>query len=260
MDKRGVELLAMPNRPQDTTFVLTYTLFLCKLPLLLRAAARKSRRRGSFDMSSLVAPQLEQATVVPSEPQARKLSSPSDVKLNFPTPLGRLTDVRIIQKHDNIARGVISMKHLCLRLGVGTVTLALHAQPDCCVRRPLHSSLDQGVGAELDDAASAGRFDGADSDVGSGTSALLSSWFSENRNLFNARSMGASPTRLGAARRRAFPSSDFLSSPSTRIRHSSVWPCARPPLINALQPGQRSDVPCAMKSLCLRYGLLGTGS
>ena len=40
------------------------------------------------------------------------------------------------------------------------------------------------MGAELDDAASAGRFDGADSDVGSGVSALSSSWFSANRTLF----------------------------------------------------------------------------
>ena len=49
------------------------------------------------------------------------------------------------------------------------------------------------MGAELDEAASAGKFDGADSDVGSGTSALLSSWFSANLTLFNARRVGASP-------------------------------------------------------------------
>ena len=56
---------------------------------------------------------------------------------------------------------------------------------------------------------------------------------------------------------------DELSLPlssSTRIRQSSVWPCAPPPLTNALQPGQRSDVPCVMKSLWLRYSLLRTGS
>ena len=54
----------------------------------------------------------------------------------------------------------------------------------------------EGVGAELDHAASAGRFGGAVSVVGSGTSALLSSWISANRTLFNARPVGASPTRL----------------------------------------------------------------
>ena len=48
------------------------------------------------------------------------------------------------------------------------------------------SAGSEDVGAELDDAASAGRFGGADSDVGSGISALLSSWFSGNRTLFNA--------------------------------------------------------------------------
>ena len=82
------------------------------------------------------------------------------------------------------------MVRLCLRLGMRTVTRALHAQLDRCVRalQALHSSLDQalrfqtrvvlsrsGVAAELDDAASAGRFHGADSGVGSGISALLSS-------------------------------------------------------------------------------------
>ena len=102
--------------------------FLCKLPLLLRAAARKSRRRGSFDMSSLVAP--GQATVVPSEPQARKLSRDSVPTVhinkkrplpttNFPTPL---------------AHEVTNMKSLCLRLRIGVVTRALHAQSDCRVR------------------------------------------------------------------------------------------------------------------------------
>ena len=118
----------------------------------------------------------------------------------------------------------------------------------------------RGVAAELDDAASAGRFDGATSDVGSGTSALSSTRLSAHRTLFNARPVRASPTRRAAARKRAFTSSVFLISHSTRIRHSSVCPCARPPLTNALQPGQRSDVPCATKSLCLRYSLLGTGS
>ena len=77
--------------------------------------------------------------------------------------------------------------------------------------------------------------------MGSGTSALSSTRLSANRTLFNAGPVVASPTRLAAERRQAFPSSVFLISPSTRIRHSSVWPCAR----------QRSDVPCAMKSLCL---------
>ena len=88
----------------------------------------------------------------------------------------------------------------------------------------------------------------------------LRHWFSAVRTLFNARPVGASPTRLAAARRRVFFSSVFLSSLSARIRHSSVWPCARPPLISALQTKQRSHVPCAMKSLCLRYSLLVTGS
>ena len=48
--------------------------FFCRLPLPLRAAARRSRRHDSFDMNSLVVPPLEQATVVPSLPQARSLS------------------------------------------------------------------------------------------------------------------------------------------------------------------------------------------
>ena len=117
----------------------------------------------------------------------------------------------------------------------------------------------EGVAAGLDEAASEGRY-GADSDVGSGISALSSCRPSANSTLFNARPVGASPTRLAAVRRQAFTSSVFLFSPSTRIRHSSVWPCARPPLTDALQPRQRSDVPYAMKSLCLRYSLLGTGS
>ena len=108
--------------------------FLCKLKLLLRAAARKSKRRGTFDMSSLVAPPLEQETVVPSEPQARRLSRDSQSQSFTSTrnvPFRRQTSRHRIQKHVNIARGVISMKPLCLRLGVGTVTRALHAQPDC---------------------------------------------------------------------------------------------------------------------------------
>ena len=70
--------------------------------------------------------------------------------------------------------------------------------------------------------------------MGPGTSTLLSSWFSANRTLFNARPVGASP---------CLRCEDGLSPSSTRIHQSSVWPCARPPLTNALQPGQRSDVP-----------------
>ena len=72
--------------------------------------------------------------------------------------------------------------------------------------------------------------------------------FADKRRVCMSCTVGVSPTRLAAARRLAFPSSVFLNSPSTRIRHSSVWPCARPPLISALQPRHRSDVPCAMKS------------
>ena len=61
------------------------------------------------------------------------------------------------------------MDSLCLGLRVGIVTQALHAQPDCCVTgtsRPFtrhlirhfiqgSEGLTEGVGAELDDAASA---------------------------------------------------------------------------------------------------------
>ena len=62
MDQNWVELVAMPNLPRyhicvDVHFAMV---FLCKLPLQLRAAARKSRKRGSCDMSSLVAPSQEQ--------------------------------------------------------------------------------------------------------------------------------------------------------------------------------------------------------
>ena len=131
MDQNWIELLAMPNRSQDATFVLARTLR-DGLPLLLRAAARKSRSRDSFDMSSVVIPPLEQAPVVPSEPEARKLSRDSVpvIRINkkrpfqttyFPTLLDRLTDVGIFQEHDNIARGMISMESLCLRLQIGTV-------------------------------------------------------------------------------------------------------------------------------------------
>ena len=105
-------------------------------------------------------------------------------------------------------------------------------------------------------------FDGADSDVGSGISALLSSRLSADRTLFNARPVGDAHHQFDWLLHEdgPFTSSVFLISPSTRIRLFSVWPCARPLLTNALQPRQRSDVPCAMKSLCLRYSLLGTGS
>ena len=134
-DQSWVELFAMANRSQDATLVLMCTLrdgF--RLPLLLRVAVRKSKKHDSFDMSSLVAPPLEQATVVPSEPQARKLSRDSKSTTNFPTPLDRVTDVRIIQKRDNIARGVTNLESLCVRLRVGTVTRALRAQPHRCLR------------------------------------------------------------------------------------------------------------------------------
>ena len=63
----------------------------------------------------------------------------------------------------------------------------------------------EGVGAELDDAASAGRFGGAVSVVGSGTSALLSSWFSANRTLFNARVMGEHRPLVWLRREDGFP-------------------------------------------------------
>ena len=98
-------------------------------------------------MNSSVAPLLEQATVVPSGPQARNLSRNSQfqsftstrnvslsLRRHFTTLFNRTTDVRIVQKHDNIARGVISMESLCLRLGKLTVTRARHAQPDRCQR------------------------------------------------------------------------------------------------------------------------------
>ena len=249
--------------------------------LLFRAAANTSRRRDSFDMNSLATPTTganDSCTIWATSTQVVARFTVPVIHIdkerplpttNFPTPLNRVIDVRIIQKHDNIAHGVTSMKPLCLRLRVGIVTRALHAQPDCWVRRTSrpfthhlikHFSCRRGqcrteVWAQSWMTASAGRVGGADSDVDSGTSAFLSSWFSANQTLFNACLVRFSPTRLAAARRRAFPFSVFLSSPSTRIRHSSVWPCARPPLINALQPGQRSDVACAMKSLCSKYSL-----
>ena len=94
---------------------------------------RRCLHSRPFDMSSLVVPLLEQATVVPSEPQARSLSRNSESQ-SFTTLFNRSTDIRIVQKHDNIARGVISVESLCLRLGLRTVTRALHAQPDRCVR------------------------------------------------------------------------------------------------------------------------------
>ena len=116
--------------------------FLCRLPLPLRAAARRSSRHDSFDMSSLMVPLLEQTTVVPSEPQARSLSrnaqsqsSTSTRNVSLRRQTSRQTNVRIVQKQDNVAHGgVISMESLCLRLGMRTVTRALHAQPDRCVR------------------------------------------------------------------------------------------------------------------------------
>ena len=159
---------------------------------------------------------------------------------NFPTPLNCVTDIRIIQKHENIARGVTNMKSLLsqtqeLELSLQRFMLNLTAAS----KEPLAPSvitlsstsvadagsagLTESVGAELDDLDSAGGFDGAVSDVGSRTSALLSFWFSANRTLFNTRPVRVSPSRLAAARKRAFPTSVFLSSPSTRIRHSSVW-------------------------------------
>ena len=76
---------------------------------------------------------------------------------------------------------------------MGTVTPALHGQPDRCVRgtpfaHHLISAVSvEGVAAGPDDAASAGRFVGADSDVASGMSALSWSRPSVNRTLFNAR-------------------------------------------------------------------------
>ena len=139
------------------------------------------------------------------------------------------------------------MESLCLRFGMRTVTRALSTASDEC------------AGKELVVASSAQDLMVL-TDVASGVSASSSTRSAANRTLFNARPVRATPTRLAAARRRVFPSSVFLSSRSTRIRHSSVWPCARPPMTSALQPGQRPDVSCARKSLCLRYSLLGIGS
>ena len=254
----------MPNRPQDTTFVFTLRDgFPPQVTIAIAGCSKEIEETRFIRQSSLVTiratgKQIVARFTVPVIHIDKKVS----LRRQTSRPLlERVTDIRIVQKLDNIARGVINTKPLCLRLGVGTVARALHAQPDCRVRgtsRPLHSSLDQalllqtrvvqerqGVGAAQDDAASAGRFVGADSDAGSGTSALSSSWFSANRTLFDARPVGASPTRLAAVRRRAFLSSVFLSSPSTRIRHSSVWPCARPPLISALQARGSEPTSCA---------------
>ena len=275
MDQNWVESFAMPNRPKmprlcrRTHFPMV---FLCRLPLPLRAAARRSRRRDSFDMSSLVVPLLEQATVVPSESQARSLSRNSipiihiDKKrltptTDFTTLFNRSTDIRIVQKQDNIARGVISVESLCLRLGMRTVTRALHAQPERCVKdttRPFthrlirHFDCRRGWSRNWTMRLQRG-----------GLTVLILTWAPASQHCCCPdflRTVLSSTHVQCAARRRAFSSSVFLISPSTRIRHSSVWPCARPPLTDALQPGQQSDVPCAMKSLCLRYSLLGTGS
>ena len=46
----------------------------CRRPLRSRAAARRSRSRGSFDVMSSVTPPLAHVTVVTSEPKVRKLS------------------------------------------------------------------------------------------------------------------------------------------------------------------------------------------
>ena len=235
LDQNGVEFFAMPNSSQDATFVLTNTLpdvFPLQTAVALRAAARRSRRHDSFDMSSLVVPLLEQPAVVPSESHQKETCHSDDGLHDTVQPLD------LVQKHHNIARGVIGVALLCLRLGMRTVTQALHAQPDRRARGASDAGgavLVEGVVAELDEA---GRFDGTDTDSGSGISALLSSRLSANRTLFNARPVGASPTRLAAARRWAFSSSVFLISP----RHDFDIP--RSPLTNALQPGQRSDVPC----------------
>ena len=138
MDKNWVEFFAMPNRPPGC--------HVCVDEHTSRWVSSADYHCHHGQQQEYREDLLEQATVVPSEPQARSLSRNSvpvvhlDKKRLFPTTdfttlFNRSTDIRIVQKHDNIARVVISMESHCLRLGMRTVTRALHAQPDRCVTR-----------------------------------------------------------------------------------------------------------------------------
>ena len=136
--------------------------------------------------------------------------------------------------------------------------LSLTAASGATTRQYTHSVADagcagstEGVGAELDGAASAGRFGSADSGVDSGTSASSSTRSVANRTLFNARPVGAH-TRPAAARRRAFPSSVFLSSPSTRVLCTATTDQC-----SATQAGIRRPM---RHEISLLEVLLGTGS
>ena len=63
-----------------------------------------------------------------------------------PTLFDCMTDIRTIQEHDHVARGVINMKPLCRRLGIGIVVtraLLLNLTAASGELLPLRSSLDQ---------------------------------------------------------------------------------------------------------------------